>query len=67
MSLELQKITPKPLKKVSSKKYRGAGDLVARIAEPVAKVSDAVFKTNLKGCSSCQKRRDRLNQMIPFE
>jgi len=57
---------PKPSRRVSPKKYRGAGDLVAKIAEPVARVSDAVFKTNLKGCSACQKRRDRLNRMMPF-
>jgi len=66
MSLELQKITPKPLKRVSTKKYRGAGDLIARVAEPIAAASDAVFNTKLKGCQACQKRRDKLNKFLPL-
>lgn len=63
----MQKITPKPLKRVSTKKYRGAGDLVAKIAEPIARASDRILKTNLQGCSACKKRRAKLNKMVPFQ
>lgn len=45
---------------------RGLGDAVAAIAEPIAKASDAVFKTKLKGCSACRKRREMLNTLMPF-
>lgn len=44
----------------------GLGDVVAAVAEPIAKASDAVFKTKLKGCSSCRKRREMLNTLMPF-
>lgn len=44
----------------------GLGDVVAAVAEPIAKASDAVFKTKLKGCSACRKRREMLNTLMPF-
>jgi len=49
-------------------KMRGAGDAVAKIAEPIAGLIDKVTggKTRLKGCSACAKRKEMLNQYLPF-
>jgi len=47
-------------------KVFGLGDVVADIAEPIAKASDTVFKTKLRGCSACRKRREMLNTLMPF-
>lgn len=47
-------------------KVFGLGDVVAAIAEPIAKASDTVFRTKLKGCSACRKRREMLNTLMPF-
>lgn len=58
---------PKPIRRVSARKYRGLGDVVAKIAEPIARASDLVLKTNIQGCSACQKRRAKLNKMVPFK
>ena len=41
----------------------GAGDLVAKIAEPIAAALDATIGTKLKGCSACARRRKRLNKI----
>lgn len=46
---------------------RGLGDAVAALAEPIAAASDAVFKTKIKGCSACRKRREMLNTLMPFQ
>lgn len=41
----------------------GLGDLVAVIAQPIARVSDAVLGTHLVGCSSCAERQAALNRI----
>jgi hypothetical protein len=46
-------------------KPRGLGDLVALIAEPIARASDAVLGTHLVGCNSCAERRAALNNLVP--
>lgn len=51
---------------VKVKKMKGAGDAVAAVAEPIAAMMDKMFKTKIKGCSACAKRREMLNQYIPF-
>ena len=43
----------------------GLGDLVSSVAQPIARASDAIFKTNLVGCEPCAKRREALNKFIP--
>ena len=50
----------------SGEPMKGAGDLVAKVAEPIAKLSDSIFRTKLVGCHSCARRRARLNAAIPF-
>lgn len=41
----------------------GVGDVVERIAQPIAKMIDVVAGTNLQGCGGCSKRRDALNRL----
>lgn len=45
---------------------RGAGDAVAAVAKPAAKVIDAVAGTNLSNCAGCADRQEALNNAIPF-
>jgi hypothetical protein len=47
-------------------RMRGAGDIVAAVAQPVARVIDGAFGTDLANCSGCQDRRDWLNKKLPF-
>lgn len=48
------------------KATRGAGDAVALVAEPIARLSDRVLKTKIGGCSACRKRKEMLNHLIPW-
>ncbi len=48
------------------KNYRGLGDVVAAIADPIAGTLDKVLKTNFKGCGACFKRQEGLNYLFPF-
>lgn len=52
---------------VSSWKYRGIGDVVAAVAQPVAKVLDAALGTDIQNCSACGQRQERLNKAMPFK
>ena len=56
-----------PIRRVSAKKYRGLGDVVHAVAQPVATVLDAVLGTHIKGCRGCAKRREEWNQAVPFD
>jgi hypothetical protein len=47
-------------------KLKGLGDIVALVAEPVAKASDRLLKTKLVGCAPCAARRAKLNQKFPL-
>lgn len=49
-------------------KMRGAGDLVEKVAGPIAAAIDKLSggRTRLKGCSACAKRKEALNQYLPF-
>lgn len=44
---------------------RGLGDIVASIAQPIAKGIDALAGTHLGDCGGCKKRREALNRMVP--
>ena len=44
---------------------RGLGDLVAKVAQPIARAADAVLGTKVAGCSKCRKRQDALNKVFP--
>lgn len=45
---------------------RGLGDIVAKVAQPIAKTVDAVAGTDLKNCGGCKKRQEKLNQRFPL-
>lgn len=47
-------------------KFRGLGDAVAAVANPIAGAVDKVLKTKIKGCGGCAKRQEMLNHLIPF-
>ena len=46
---------------------RGAGDMVYKLANPIAHVIDAVTGTHIQGCGGCAKRRESWNKAIPFK
>ena len=48
------------------RKSSGLGDLVEKLAKPVARLIDLTTGTKLAGCQSCQQRREKLNQLVPF-
>lgn len=41
----------------------GLGDAVAFVAQPIARVSDALLRTKLTGCASCAERHARWNRV----
>ena len=45
---------------------KGAGDVVKIVAQPIAKVIDAVAGTNLQTCGGCEQRRQSLNKKFPL-
>lgn len=61
-----EKATTSPLRRVSAAKFAGLGDVVHAVAHPVAVAVDKVFKTDLKNCVGCAKRRVDLNEAVPF-
>lgn len=52
-------------KNQEQQKSRGLGDLVSSIADPIARLSDAMLGTKLVGCGGCAKRKAALNKLIP--
>lgn len=40
------------------------GDRIASVAQPIAKAIDKALGTNIKGCSACAKRREKLNNLF---
>lgn len=42
------------------------GDAVAAVAQPIARRLDALFRTNVAGCSSCKKMQNNLNSGMSF-
>jgi hypothetical protein len=47
-------------------KPRGLGDVVAAVAQPIAKGLDAIFQTKIADCDGCKARRTQLNQKFPL-
>jgi hypothetical protein len=45
---------------------KGLGDLVAKVAKPIAKTLDAALKTKLAECKSCEERQKVLNEFLKF-
>ena len=55
-----------PIPRISAEKYAGLGDVVAAIAQPIARTIDAVAGTNVAGCGGCAQRQEALNKAVPF-
>lgn len=53
-------------RKVATKAARttkGLGDLVEKVAKPIAKAIDKVVGTDIEHCDGCDKRKDFLNRL----
>ena len=49
------------------RRLRGAGDLVAVMARPIAGILDRLFATQLGAdCGGCADRQEWLNKALPF-
>ena len=46
-------------------KQFGLGDLVASVAQPIARGIDAVAGTKIAGCGGCAQRQAALNKLVP--
>ena len=46
---------------------KGAGDLVAKAAHPIAKFLDGLIGTDLLNCGGCKERQEKLNEKFPFK
>lgn len=46
--------------------YRGLGDVVHAVAQPIAALIDGALGTNVRGCWSCASRREALNKAVGF-
>jgi len=45
---------------------RGLGDLVASVAQPIARAIDTVAGTRVASCGGCKARQAALNRALPF-
>lgn len=43
------------------------GELVYRVAHPIARASDFLFSTHLAGCQACTQRRNRWNNQTLWQ
>lgn len=48
-------------------KQTGLGDIVHKIAQPIARTIDGALGTDLQNCGGCKNRRAALNRMFPFK
>lgn len=53
-------------KSAPQKKITGLGDVVEKIAQPIAGSIDKIFGTNVKNCGGCRKRKKSLNEKFPI-
>ena len=56
---------PEPIE-IVKKKITGIGDVVHKIAQPIARSIDRLAGTNIQGCGGCKKRRETLNKAFPL-
>ena len=45
----------------------GLGDVVHKVAQPIARVIDKTLGTNIQGCGGCKKRKESLNKHFPLD
>jgi hypothetical protein len=60
-------MVPSNYVKPESAQVSGLGDVVAKIAKPIARIIDKVAGTKLKTCGGCAQRQRALNKMFPFK
>lgn len=69
LEFTFKRTAPSPVpvsgKKPVPKPRFGLGDVVAAVAQPVAKLIDSVAGTKLAGCQPCAKRQVKLNTVMP--
>jgi hypothetical protein len=53
-------------KAAPKKKISGLGDIVEKVAQPIAKSIDRLFGTNIKDCGGCKNRKNSLNKRFPI-
>jgi hypothetical protein len=53
-------------KAASKKKINGLGDVVEKVAQPIARSIDKLLGTNIKNCGGCTKRKNSLNERFPI-
>ena len=65
---EIRKKKKERLEKIRAESQRlsGLGDVVERVAQPIAKLIDGVAGTNVQGCRACKKRKEYLNKKFPI-
>lgn len=61
--MRFQVIRFQRLEAIGNRREVGAGDLVARLAKPIARRLDKFLGTNLAECESCERRRRWLNRI----
>jgi hypothetical protein len=49
-----------------SQPMRGLGDVVAAVAQPIARAIDRVAKKNFQNCGGCKARQEKLNKIAPL-
>lgn len=69
MNQEMKTVSIKPSDVVVHPlgRMNGLGDLVHLAANPIAKIADKVLHTSLSSCNACAKRREALNNAVPFK
>jgi hypothetical protein len=50
----------------NGRSIRGAGDLVAMVLQPGARLLDLMLGTALADCDDCKARRQAINKLLPF-
>lgn len=55
---------PRVKSTISARRF-GLGDAVAAVADPIARLSDAMLGTKLVECGGCAKRKAALNALVP--
>ena len=47
-------------------KIQGLGDIVHKVARPIAKAIDRTLGTDIENCGGCKERRKKLNAIFPI-
>jgi hypothetical protein len=56
-----------PSVKTEEENKKGLGDLVEKIAQPIAKKIDKLLGTNIRNCGGCKRRKNFLNRLLTLD